>query len=169
MKYEFQAIDSRGTVRRGVLRAESEEEAREFLLGEELFPKTIGPADEECKVTWTPRQRIKRQLEAKSGGGEPARSQGKVLAEGAAALLRNGQRAVGTLTVTAERELAFTPRGQGEPVVLPAEKIEQASFRGFPFRWLVVTTLDGALYEFPAGFLLPGRVYRVAVRTLKEA
>lgn len=156
MKFRFQAIDGQGRVLRGVLRAESEEDARELLLGEEVFPKRLEPAGEDEPVTWAAKGRVKERMKASATGttAEPA----EPLPPGTP--VWDTSRAVAggwepcRVAITKPGVLIVEASG-ASPLTIRRERVEEARLRGFPFWVLAVTMLDGGLHEFRAGFLFP--------------
>lgn len=74
MKFQFTAIDQGGRVRRGVLRAEDEDAAREKLLADDIVPKQLDPADEEEKVTWAPKSRYKARQATPETWNQPRKA-----------------------------------------------------------------------------------------------
>jgi hypothetical protein len=168
MRYSFQAIDEQGRVIRGVLRAENEEEARELLLGENVFPKRLEEAEEGVKVTWAPKGRIKAQYEQRGAGGsaeEPAKA---VRALFSTTLLfgMEGAPVAGRAGLTEQNGFVF--EAPGRRLQFAREEVETAAIGGFPGKVLRITLLSGKMFEFRAGVLLAAGSAREIARTLKS-
>lgn len=162
MRFRFQAVDSRGTVVREVMRAESEEEAREILLEEELFPKSLEPVGEDEKVTWASRDRVIRKAGAAAAQITASVPRVGVSVPHVHTTLHHGSESIqGLLGLSEDDTLLFQPdQANAATVVLTPDRVEDARLAGFPLRQLRVFQLDGDLLEFPAGFLFSGPLYR---------
>lgn len=148
MKLHFEAIDGRGRVTRGVLKADSEQDARDRLMAEEIYPKRFTPAADDEPITWAPK--VRRTAGTQRGGSadsdlRPVRHCRRVQR------LRAGEAPVeGTLGLTEDGRLVFQSADQ--LVIEPAD-VEIANHRGFPQRILEVMLVDGRLLRFTAGTL----------------
>ncbi|CAN5333939.1 hypothetical protein BH09SUM1_BH09SUM1_34090 [soil metagenome] len=160
MKFKFQAIDDAGRVVRGVLRAESAADAREMLLEENCFAKTLDEVGEDEKLTWAPRERIKRRAqEASSHSGSSVDTTIRASSFQTTAVRGFSESTIGKAGLTEAGAFAFHPRGEGaEPLLIAAEQIEQASVTGFPARVLRIVLLSGKSYEFSAGYFVANSV-----------
>jgi hypothetical protein len=162
MRLEFEAVDEKGQVRRGVLEAPSESEARETLLAETLFPKTVRDAGE-SPVTWKPRSRV---VGAAAGAGRSPAFPGEIPSSASKVhtmMHHAGGTDTGLLGVGRDGVVYFQADKEGGPrLVFTAAGVETARLVGFPLRMLRVVLLDGGLCEFPAGFLFAGRVHVAA-------
>ncbi len=169
MKYAFQAVDQKGCIVRDVLRAEDEDQAREMLLAEGIFPKSLEPVDDETRVTWTSREWLRHRRE--EGGASESEDDFSLPGEGprGPASMRRGERMIGgILGVRPTGEVVFRAKtGTADSVVLRPERVEEAKIVGFPVRWLRVYLVDGDLLEFPAGYMLSGGVFKAACRALR--
>ncbi len=158
MKYRFRGIDQTGSVLRGVLRADSEEHARELLLGEGVFEKGIEPAGEEEKVTWVPRQRILSRAEQRPGmdtGGAVTEADARPVRAVFPTRAVHGYESPtpGKAGLTEHGVFVFVPEaGGGEKLVAGPRELEMVTLAGFPFVVLRLTLLSGRMYEFEAGF-----------------
>lgn len=169
MKFRCVAVDEGGRIVREVLRADSEEDARELLLGENLFPKQLEPVPEETKVTWVSRRRVQENIDKRrvqTGDGETGTE--RPLVFGRTTLLRAGGGTEGTLSVFAGGEVVFEPRG-GEKRIYRAQDVEAARLGGFPLRRLRLYLLNGELFEFTAGWFVASGAMRTACRALAGA
>jgi hypothetical protein len=154
MKLRFQAIDSNGRVVRGVLRAEDDAAARDLMREEGLFAKTLEPVDEEEKVTWSPRNRIKAAMESRTGDSAEAR---RIVRSAFATRALSGVEGApsGEAGLSEAGDFVFSPVGDAaEPLLIRREDAEQAVVSGFPVKTLRITLLSGKMYEFAAGMLL---------------
>ncbi|MCB2155432.1 hypothetical protein KQI84_11135 [bacterium] len=167
MRFRFQAVDSRGRVVREIMRADNEEEAREILLDEELFPKSLEPVGEDEKVTWVARDRVKRRAgEAAARATETAPRVSGSVPHAHTTLHRGNESVQGLLGVREDDTLLFQPDKSNEAtIVLTPDRVEDAQLSGFPLRQLRVFQLDGELLEFPAGFLFSGPIFRRITKT----
>ena len=165
MKFRFEAIDERGMVLRRVLRAESEEAAREALLAEGVFPKRIAPVGEEEKVSWSPKAAARELQERVHGLREgPAAGEPEVRERLTVSLRRGSEVMRGTLGIRSDNSVLFD--GDGTRIVMERERVETARIAGFPVRVLRVCLLDGDLLEVAAGFLVAGAFHKRVVRAL---
>lgn len=167
MKLRFAAIDQQGRVIRGVLRADTLEEAREALMGEGIFPKTLDAVDESEKVTWAPRSRIRERLASAQGGGFSAGDK-PPLRDTLFPTTRHAASASapGRLGLAEDGTTIFQPT-DGPEERLTAADLELATAAGFPARRLRLVTLDGRTIEFTAGFLLLNPRARKVLAALK--
>ncbi len=164
MKLRFQAIDQNGRVVRGVLRADSEAEAREMLLAEEAFPKKFDEVPEDEQVTWVSKTWVKEKHARTQARGE----ENVTLPAGvstATAALNDGTGVYKGRFAISGSVLYFETSGLVRQ--WPAEKIEDARVTGFPDRWLMVSLLDGSLLEFRAGFIFTPPVFKEALAMIK--
>lgn len=165
MKFRFEAIDERGTVMRRVLRAESEEAAREALLAEGVFPKRMEPVGEEEKVSWSPKAAARQLQERVHGLREaPGAGEPEVRERLAVSLRRGNEMLRGTLSIRSDNSVLFD--GDGTRIVMERERVETARIAGFPVRVLRVSMLDGDLLETGAGFVVAGPFHKRVVRAL---
>lgn len=165
MKFRAHVVDSQGRPRCEVLRADSEEEAREILLGEALHPKRIEEAGEEEKVTFVSRRRVEARLEERRTASALEGDE-RIVSLGPATrtvLTRDLIRTPGTVAFSGGT-LAFEPDEGGDsgPLRLTAEDVETARLQGFPMRRLSVFLLSGGLLEFSAGVLTARPVFKAA-------
>ena len=165
MRYSFQAVDEHGRVTRGVLKAESEEQARELLLDENVFPKQLEPAAEDEKVTWAPTRRIKEQYAARSSAGREEKRPVRAIFETTLLFGTDEAPLPGKAGLTEQDEFVFNPR-QGEPFNFSREEVEVAAIRGFPIRVMRITMLNGRMYEFQAGMIIANGSAKEIARTL---
>lgn len=154
MKFRFTAIDSGGRVLRGVLRAENEEDARDLLLSEDVFPKSLASVAEEEKTTWAPKKRIKERLANpntwnKQGEGEKEKPISCVFKT--RILSGSGAGASGQLGLSESGALVFQNSKEESLFQATEAEIELASLCGFPIRVLRVVLLNGKMMEFRAG------------------
>lgn len=168
MKLRFQAIDQGGRVVRGVLRAESAEEAREFLTGENLFPKTLNECAGEERVTWAPKSRIKEALAA--GGHRDSDSPPRIVAASfrTVAVMGFDAHTAGEAGLGEAGDFVFLP-DSGAPLRIAPGELESALVAGFPARVLRLTLINGRMYEFRAGILLAKGGARSIVRAIRKA
>ncbi len=167
MKFRFEAIDEQGNVLRRVLRAESEEGAREALLAEGIFPKRVEPVAEEEKVSWSPKaaardlqQRV-HGLKDRNAASEPD------IRERLAATLRRGEKAHrGSLVIRSDNSILF--EADELKIEMHRDKVETARIAGFPLRVLRVSMLDGELLEYPAGLIFAPSFHKRIVALLKR-
>ena len=167
MRFRFQAVDSRGNVVREVLRAENEDEAREILFEEELFPKSLEPVGEDEKVTWVARERVmRRQSEAAAKATETAPRISGAVPHTNTTMHRGPESTQGLIGLREDGTMLFQPdRTEHATVVLTPADVEDARLSGFPLRQLRIFQLDGDLLEFPAGVLFAGPLYRRIANT----
>lgn len=153
MKFRVHTIDASGRPRTEVIRADSEEEAREILLGEALHPKRLEPVDESEKVTFVSRKRVEEQLEQRRAATGTEASP-PPLEMVRTVVTRDGIRTPGDIGF-AGSTLHFTPDpgGDCDPLQITSEDVETARISGFPARTLQVFLLNGELLEFSAGVL----------------
>lgn len=167
MRWRFKAIDGGGRVVRAVMAAETEEEARELLLGENVFPKRIEPAGEDEKVTWAPKERIKARIAAgqlgtrKTDDTKPIRAIFDTTCvtgfsaplQGSAGLAEDG---------------TFVFAAGSESLRISPDQVEVAAISGFPRRLLRITLLSGKMYEFVAGFLFAKGASKLVARSFRQ-
>lgn len=167
MKYRVQAIDSKGRVVRVVLRAESEDEAREMLLAEELFAKRLDEAPDGEAVTWVSKTWVKDRLERARSGAAAAGESPRIPSAAATAptTMADGHRAVRGRFAAHDGRIYFEPEGRPQDTrVWQPESIETTRIAGFPARRLCVFLIDGSMVEFAAGFAFAGAAFKAAAR-----
>lgn len=165
MKFHFQAIDEKGRVQRGVLRAESAEAARDVLLAENIFAKKLDPADEAETVTWAPKVRRENRggSAADSASAKPVRAFFETTALLGFEMPRRGRAGL-------TEQGAFVFECSGEPaLVLGAADVEAVVLAGFPYRVLRLTLLSGRMYEFAAGLLFANSSAKEALKALRQS
>jgi hypothetical protein len=167
MKFRFEAIDERGTVIRHVLRADSEDNARETLLAEGIFPKRIEPAPEDEKVSWSPRAAARQLQQRVHAQGQPNTSEPQTRQTLHATLHRGNQTHRGTLTTRSDNSILFQS-GDFEILIHP-DKVETARVAGFPLRTLRIAMLDGELLEFPSGLLFANPTFKRIAKSLAKS
>lgn len=168
VKLHFIAIDGGGRVVRGVLRAESEEEARELMLGENLVARKFEPADENEKVTWAAKGAIKARLAAGSSSGIAERSTHPEAHVFSTRLLRAAGNVEGTAGLDAAGDFLFVPKAGGEEMLrVRGEDVEVATIHGFPGRVLRLTLITGRMLDFAAGFLFASGSARAIARQFR--
>lgn len=170
MKFRFVAVDGRGRVLRGVMRAENPEDAREIMLAEEVYPKQIEPADEEEKATWAPRERIKARA---SGAATWAEKKKQEEERPVRAVFRTvglfGTIGPGLAGLSDGGSFVFIPeKATGEKFVVTLWELEDVRVFGFPRRVLRLTLLDGSMHEFTAGIFLTGSHAKETANHLKK-
>lgn len=169
MRYRFTAIDGKGRVVRGVMAAESEAEAREILIEDEIYPKQLEEASEE-KVTWAPKRRIQQKLEdARKAGGteEKQASPERAIFHTVALFGFENSPVSGKAGLTESGDFIFQAT-TGESVRLNPDKTEVVNLSGFPLRVLRFTTLDGRIFEFRAGLILTCAEAKEIERTFRR-
>lgn len=169
MKFQFTAVDSGGRIVRGVMRAENEEEARELLLGEDVFPKKLNEVGEEEKVTWSPKGRIKAKVaDAATWNKGAAKIDSNIddLLLTTTAVTGFDRPLQGAAGLNADGDFVFQPRQDGETLVVRPSELEILSISGFPRRLLRLTLLSGRMYEFTAGLFLSTANAKAIVRQL---
>lgn len=163
MKLRFQAIDEKGRVVRGVLRAESADDARDLLLAENIFAKKLEPAEESEELTWAPK--VRREARTSPNAAAAAPKAVRALFDTTAVLgFETDRRGRAGLTETGA--LVFEAAGH-DPLVIPAAEVEAATLAGFPRRLLRVTLLSGRMYEFTAGVLFASSSARAVAAALR--
>lgn len=169
MKFRFVAVDGRGRVLRGVMRAESPEDAREIMLAEEVYPKQIEPAEEEEKATWAPRERIKARATGAATWAEKKKQEDE---RPVRAVFRTiglfGTIGAGQAGLSDSGAFVFIPASGGEKFTVAAAELEDARVMGFPRRVLRLTLLDGSMHEFTAGIFLTGSHAKETATHLKK-
>jgi hypothetical protein len=171
MKFQFTAIDQGGRVRRGVLRAEDEDDAREKLLADDIVPKELGPADEDEKVTWAPKSRYKARQATPETWNQPRKeSEARPVAAAYQTTAFTGFSGItnGEAGLTEDRDFVFVPAGGEETLRLAPEELELALVTGFPRRLLRLTLLSGKMYEFAAGMIFTTPEAKEIARTLSR-
>jgi len=161
MKYKFQAIDSQGRVVRGVLSADSEDEAREFLLSEELFGKRFEEVDDSDAVTWAPKKlRMEKHQASVTPSDELKIPEGVKRSE---TVMHVGGKSVrGALAIENEDSILFESKDSEEDSRrIEKNRVERAELSGFPARFLRIYMIDGDLIEFSAGFLHAGPQFNI--------
>lgn len=157
MKFKFAAIDHTARVVRGVLRAESESDARDLLMGEQVYPKQLSPADDAEPVTWVPRTRVLERARAASAPTADEK------------LLFGPVRVpLGFISITATYAINLTLR-TGEVLHFTPADLEEVRVLGWPRRFLRITTLTGQMYEIPAGIFLTAGWAQLFIKTLDKA
>lgn len=167
MRFQFQAIDEHGRVVRGVFSADDEAAARELLVSEHVYPKTLTPADDDAPVTWGPRRRVAEALEAhrRQARGERPTPRRAIFPTRAVAGL-GPDHPEGQAGLDEAGNFVFAPT-TGDPLLLSPATIEEARLAGFPRRLLRITTLDGTIHEFTAGWILATSEARTVAKALK--
>jgi hypothetical protein len=172
MKFHFTAIDSRGAVMRGVLRAENEDDARDLLLSEDIFAKQLEPAPEDEKVTWSAKGRVKKRLaDAATWNQQKAQENEEPVAAVFETLALTGYDAPvrGRAGLAESGAFVFQPLLEGkERLHLGPADLETVSVSGYPGRVLRLTLVSGRMYEFAAGFFLTRAGAREIQRRLKK-
>lgn len=156
MKFRFQAVNESGNAMRGVMRADSEDDARQRLLAQNIFPKHIEPAPEDEKITWA--SRSPSEIRPGSSWRHPGPTkvdmpQGTRLLE--AVYNQHGSPVRGQLGVTPQGKVGFRSKDGETEFWLEREDVEGVYLRGFPFRQLQIVRVDGDDLLAPAGFLFP--------------
>lgn len=144
MKLRFEAIDGKGRVTRGVLRAESEEDARDLLMAEEIYAKRFEECGEDVPPTWAPKVRRQR------GGQAISDAERRPVRHCFATTLRAGALA-GTLGLSESGEAVVFQVGDGDPQRFSIEDIEVATVHGLLSRELTITLNNGRSLVFDAG------------------
>ena len=156
MKFKFAAIDQTARVVRGVLRAESHEEARDLLMGEQVYPKQLSPVGDSEPVTWVPRTRVL----------ERARASSPAVAE--QVLVGPVEVSLGSLSVVTGGTLVLKKAG-GEVLRFASSEREEVRVLGWPVRVLRITMLTGQMYEIRAGLFLTAGWARAVTKALDKA
>lgn len=172
MKFHFTAIDEGGRVVRGVLRADDEAGARDALLSENVFAKQLQRADEEEKVTWAPRGRIKaRMANAATWNKQKEAADAKPVAAAFRTVVLAGHdvQGAGEAGLSEDGAFVFVPDGKdAESLRLGPEDLEIVSLVGFPMRVLRLTLVSGRMVELKAGFFVASGAARQIVRHFKK-
>lgn len=150
MKFRFAAVDQGGRVFRGVLRADSEEHARELFLLEDCVAKQLEPASEDERATWA----SKRAVVARAASAPAAAGEAAILSDRFAAVAVSGfpDRDSGEAGLGAGGEFVF--RGAAFSATIRPEEVERIQLCGFPVRLLEFTLLSGKTMAFRAGILI---------------
>ncbi len=167
MKFRFEAIADGGVVTRGVLRAENEDEAREILLGEAVFPKSLEATSEDEKVTWAPASLVKEKLEKHRQSFEQTEvsfSDDSPKME-VTCLFGLGGYHRGRVGVSRSNELVFEPASEKvEMFSVKRENVEVVRYMGFFPRRVQVVLLNGKTYEFSCGQLFVSSTMKQIIR-----
>lgn len=169
--FRFEAIDSSGQVKRGVLRAGSQKEARLLLLDNEIHPKRLEEAGEGEKVTWAPKRRSREEDPASHFYKGRRDFAPPVRAEVNARILFGEHSGVrGRLGLNGEGAIAFQAADGRPEHCLMVEKgeVEMARLTGFLPRVLRVVRLDGRMHEFAVGGLFAPAGAKEIVKEMKS-
>ncbi len=158
MKARFVAIDEQGRVKRGVLSAENEDEARLALLEDGIYLKKFEAASDDDKVTWVARkkiqqkhQRVQQAHTGKSGSEEETPTK---LRTETICLFGLESPSNGTIGMAKSGNAVFQSQDQEHRVVLDATEVEVISISGILAKKLRVVLISGKMYEFSAGFII---------------
>lgn len=174
MKFRVQAIDESGRPREFVVRADSEDAAREALLADAVFPKRIEPADDDEKVTYVSRTKVEERLASarREAGPAPAVAPDRIPHDAPVfrTAFTDGRSAQAAwLAVPGPgKVMAALGSRDAKPIVLTRDEVEDARLAGFPLRVLRIFALDGRLFEFRAGVLFSHPVAKAARKALSR-
>lgn len=165
MKLRFEAIDGRGRVTRGVLRAESADEARELLVEEQIYAKRLEPVGEEVPLTWAPKARRTR------GGNAPSSDERPVRHLYNTTMHRPGEPMVaGRLGLTESGLAVFEPAdAMIGALAFPVDSLEVVALTGLVARRLRLVLLNGRTIEFEAGTVFADSAITAITRHLQSS
>lgn len=161
MKLRFEAIDGKGRVTRGVLRADSEEEARDLLMAEEIYPKRFEECPEDLAPTWAPKVRRQR-----GGQSLPDGERRAVRHCFETVLLAGG--VAGKLGLSESGEAVVFETRDGEPQRFPIDDIEVSSVHGLLSRQFTITFNNGKTMVWEAGSIFRGTEAPALVRHIQS-
>lgn len=146
MKLQFEAIDGKGRVVRGILRAESEEDARDLLMAEEIYAKRLIPCPEEATPTWAPKVRARSSRPVPEAERLPVRHVLQTALREAGAAPQPGR-----LGLTESGEAVVFEPASGDPRRWTIDEIEVATVHGLIVRELTITLNNGRSLVFDGG------------------
>lgn len=169
-KFRFEAIDTAGQVKRGVLQALSQQEARMVLLDNEIHPKRLEEVGGEEKVTWAPKRRRREEDPASHFYKGAADFTPPVRALFDARILLGEKRGTrGRAGMTGDGSFSFES-ADGKPensFAVARAELEVARLAGFLPRVLRLVRLDGKMHEFAVGGLFAPAGAKELVKQLK--
>jgi hypothetical protein len=163
MRFRFVAVDSGGRIVRGVLRGDSEQDARESLLADDHFPKSLEAVADDEPVTWASRGRFRARQQA------AAAESPRVVAETRlTSLIGVCEGEAVTLRLSSDGAFQVIAGAGVVAASIHVDRLELAAISGFPGRVLRLVTLDGISYDFHAGWVLAQRSARLLLQRLNE-